>query len=89
MNEFPFSQNLFWDSSLADIDLRKNKQYIIERVITRGRLSDFNILLTLYPREEVIRAITKSKEMDTKTAHFCSWYFQIPQEKLHVSSFYR
>ncbi len=89
MNALPFSQNLFWDSKLSDIDLEKNKHYIIERVITRGQLSDFETLLALYPREEIIGGITKSRELDHKTAHFCSWYFEIPPSKLHVSSFYR
>ena len=89
MNAFPFSQNLFWDSNLTDIDLKKNKNYVIERVLIRGQLSDFETLLTLYAREEIIGGITKSRELDPKTAHFCCWYFNIPPAKLHVSSFYR
>ena len=89
MKAFPFSANLFWDSNLADIDLEKNKHYVIGRVLTRGRLSDFETLLALYPTEQIIGGIIKSKEMDPKTAHFCCWYFKISPAQVHVSSFYR
>jgi len=88
MNKFPFSQNLFWDCEVADVDLAKNKRYIIERVITRGQLTDFSKLLELYSREDIVSGLTKSKELDARTVHFCSWYFNIPQTELHVSSFY-
>lgn len=89
MTTFPFPKNLFWDCNIADIELRKNKRYVIERVLTRGQRNDFETLLSLYPREEIVASIRKSRELDPKTAHFCSWYFNIPLTDLHVSSFYR
>ena len=88
MNPFPFSRNLFWDCDIADIDLQTNKRYVIERVLTRGRRSDFEILIDLYSRDEIITSVKKSKELDPKTAHFCSWYFNISPAELHASSFY-
>ncbi len=89
MSPFPFSQKLFWDCDIADIDIQQNKRYVIERVLVRGHINDFWTLLDLYDRGEIIEAIMKSKELDAKTAHFCSWYFKIPSNQLHVSSFYR
>ncbi|MFN7491747.1 MAG: DUF6922 domain-containing protein [Cyclobacteriaceae bacterium] len=88
MDKFPFSQNLFWDVDIRDVDLQKHKRYVIERVLTRGRMEDFEKLLTLYNKAEIITEVKKSKELDPKTRHFCSWYFQIPQNELHASSFY-
>jgi hypothetical protein len=86
--EFPFRQNLFWDSPLEKIDLIKNKRYVVERVVTRGFLEDFYKLLKIYDRHEIIESLIKSKELDPKTVDFCSRYFQIPKSKMHVSSFY-
>ncbi len=86
---FPFSQYLFWDAQVEDIDLQKNKRYVIERVMTRGKMEDFKMLLTLYSREEIKEELKKSKELDPKTRHFCSWYFDIPENELHAPSFYR
>jgi hypothetical protein len=88
MKQFPFSQNLFWDTAIAGIDLRKHKRYVIERVITRGSLDDFKNLTMTYSKDEIAEEIKKSKELDPKTRHFCSWYFNIPINELHASSFY-
>ncbi len=87
--EFPFSQYLFWDVAIEKIDLHKNKRYVVERVLTRGLLEDFYTLLQIYSIDEIIEALKKSKELDSKTVHFCSYYFNIPKSEMHVSSFYR
>lgn len=88
MKNFPFSENLFWDTDITMIDLKKNRRYVVERVITRGRLEDFKKLLSIYSNDEIISEIKKSKQLDPKTRHFCSWYFNIPINELHASSFY-
>ena len=61
MDDFPFSEYLFWDSNIADIDIKKNKRYIIERVLTRGQLTDFKAMLNVYATSEIIESILKSK----------------------------
>ncbi len=87
-DEFPFSQYLFWDTPLEKIDQQKNKRHIIERVITRGLLEDFYTLLQLYSTSDISDAIIKSKVLDSKTANFCSIIFNIPKDKIHVSSYF-
>lgn len=76
--DFPFSQYLFWDSNIADVDLEKNKRYIIERVLTRGQLADFKALLKFYSHDEITEAILKSKELDAKTATFAVGILKYP-----------
>jgi hypothetical protein len=85
---FPFSQYLFWDIPVEKIDISKHKNYIIERVLSRGLLQDFYFLLQLYTTEEITIAIKKSKVLDKKTVNFCSHYFSIPLNELHASSYY-
>lgn len=87
--EFPFSQYLFWDTPLEKIDITKHKNYIIERVLSRGLLKDFYFLLQLYTRKEIIEGIRNSRDLDKKTINFCSLYFGIPLNELHASSFYK
>jgi hypothetical protein len=86
--EFPFSRYLFWDTPIGNIDVKKNKRYIVERVVTRGFLQDFYMLTKLYSSDEIKEALRKSKELDPKTIHFCSEYFNLPKSEMHVSSFY-
>lgn len=86
--DFPFSQYLFWDTPVEKIDIAKHKNYIIERVLSRGLLQDFYFLLQLYTTEEITIAVKKSRVLDKKTANFCSHYFNIPLNELHASSYY-
>ena len=86
--DFPFSQYLFWNSPLEKIDIPKHKNYIIERVLSRGLLQDFYYLLQIYTNEEIIIAVKKSRVPDKKTVNFCSHYFRIPLNELHASSYY-
>ena len=85
---FPFSKYLFWDTEIDSIDIKKNDRYIIERVLTRGQLKDFYLLTHIYTRDEITNALFKCREMDAKTVNFCSLYFNIPKNKMHVSPFY-
>ena len=70
------------------IDIKLHKKYIIERVPVKGFLSDFYTLLKLYPNDEIVEAIKKSKVLDPKTVNFCCYYFKVPKNELHASSYY-
>ncbi len=87
-SKFPFSQFLFWDAAIETIDLHKHQRYIIERVFTRGHSSDVYMVQKNYRKEEIIVALKSSKELDSKTAHFCSYYYKIPLHEFNASSFY-
>lgn len=86
---FPFSKYLFWDAPIENIDIEKNKKYIIERVVTRGFLEDFYILTQLYSRDQIVESLKRSRELDPKTVNFCSLYFHVPKSDLNVSLFHR
>ena len=87
-NEFPFSQNLFWDAALETIDLQKHKNFVIERVLTRGFLSDFYMLQKIYTCNDFKELLKKSKVIDAKTRNFCSIYFNIPVTEIYAPSYY-
>jgi hypothetical protein len=86
--DFPFNRELFWDYPHLNIDLEKNARFVVERVVTRGRLEDFYKLLKIYSSERIVECLKLSNELDPKTRHFVSIYFSIPIHELHVSSFY-
>lgn len=88
MESFPFSRYLFWDVEPDVLDISRHRRYIIERVITRGTWTDFKNLLELYTKDEIRTELRKSRVLDSKTRHFCSWYFEIPSDELHASTFY-
>ncbi len=85
---FPFSKYLFWDTEVENIDLAKNSRYVIERVLTRGQLRDFYLLTRIYNNDQIKAALIKSRELDAKTINFCSLYFNIPKNEMHVAPFH-
>ncbi len=75
-----FSKTLFWDVNVLQMDLQRSKFYIIERIVTRGNYKDWKTMLSIYAEQEIKDCIIRIKELDAKTLHFCSFYFDIPKE---------
>jgi hypothetical protein len=73
---------LLWDTPIENISIEKNKQYIIERVLEYGSLSDDKWLKEVYSIDEIIEIIKKSRKISLKTANFYSIIFNIPQNQI-------
>ncbi len=48
-----FTQNLFWDTNINDLDMDKHKAAIINRVIDYGFMNDWNLIKNYYGLEEI------------------------------------
>ena len=84
------NKRLFWDVDIEKMDIEKSRDFIIERVLNRGGMSDVKTLFKIYGDEKIIEAIKKSKNLDKVTHNFCSNYFDIPKELMHApSEFYQ
>ena len=80
MEKTIFSKTLFWDTNVLQMDFQKSKFYIIERVVTRGNHRDWKTMLSIYTLAEIKDAVIKIRDLDARTLHFCSFYFNIPKE---------
>ncbi len=74
-----FSENLFWDVDLADIDYEKNANQIINRVLLRGNLTDWFEIKNFYGLNQLKEEVIKMRYLDARTLSFCSAYFEIPK----------
>jgi len=74
------SKEIFWDvdQNLLDFDL--NCRFVIERVITRGKLLDFRKIMKYYGDQVMIEEVKKINTLDQKSLHFLSSIFSIPIE---------
>lgn len=63
-----FRQSLFWDVNPKNIDVKKNAQYIIERVADLGDDKEARWVLNFYSKRLLRKVITKSRCLrpDTK-----------------------
>jgi hypothetical protein len=72
---------LFWDVKLDQLDLKRHKSLILERVFNYGQLKDFKLVLQLYGIQEIQREILQLKNLSDKSLHFLSFYFSIPKNQ--------
>jgi hypothetical protein len=73
-----FSPHLFWDVDRNKLDLQKNKQLIVERVIQRGSRSDLQIILSYYGKQEAGELLKQVPWLNEKDMAFVNVFFDIP-----------
>lgn len=66
---------LFWDVDPGTIDIRKNAQWLLERVVQRGTWEDWLIISRFYGKQ-AIRDMAPRLRVDAKSAHFLQLYCQ-------------
>ena len=76
-----FSPNLFWDIDASSLDANAHSRYIVERVLMRGKLSDWVALMRLYGADRVKQEALKIRYLDRVTLNFCSQFFNISKSK--------
>ena len=74
-----FSKNLFWDIDETELDIQQNRRFIIERVLTRGRMSDWWSLIQLYSFDVIKIEVVQIRYLDNITLNFCSTFFHLPK----------
>ena len=72
------SKELFWDTDVNTIDWEKNARYVIERVVTRGNLQDWEEIQKFYGLEVIKEKVLQIRSMNKKTLNFLSFYFDTP-----------
>lgn len=68
---------LFWDTSLDKIHLKKNSQYIIERVLELGDFYALDWLQRVYPTQKIINVLAISRNISEKSDNFWKVWFGI------------
>ena len=62
-----FRQALFWDTDPKKIDVKKNAQYIIERIADFGNDKEARWALTFYSKPFLRKVIAKSRCIRPRT----------------------
>ncbi len=68
---------LFWDVTFDSIEWRKHARFVIERVVSRGNLQDWETLKTIYGKNKIQQEVLCIRSLDPKTLAFLSVYFNI------------
>lgn len=62
-----FRQALFWDVNPKNIDVKKNAQYIIERVADFGDDKEARWVLDFYDKKTLKKVVAKSRALRPET----------------------
>ena len=62
-----FRQSLFWDTNPDNIDLKKNAQYVIERVLDHGNDKEVRWLRNFYDLSIIKQIVVKSRSLRPET----------------------
>ena len=76
-----FSSSCFWDLEKTKLNLNSNKNYIINRVLSRGNMNDIKLLFNYYGWDTIENEIVKIKYLNDKILNWLSSLFQIKPEK--------
>lgn len=79
--ELHLRQSLFWDVDVNSIDLQKHRASVIERIVSRGRFSEFKAMVNYYGKDVVKTVLLNARYLDKLTLSFCSVIFEVPKEK--------
>ena len=75
------SQWLFWDIDLTQLNPEKHAGQIIEKVLTRGDISDWHEIRVYYGMSRIAEEAKKLRYLDDVTLNFVSRLFNIPKEE--------
>lgn len=62
-----FRQTLFWDADLKKIDVKKNAQYVIERILDFGNDKEVKWLWNFYDKSLLKQVVANSKSLKPET----------------------
>ena len=76
-----FSKNLFWDINTADIDMERNKRFIMQRVLEYGTLDDWKLIKNYYGIATIGLEMKQIRNLDDLALSFISLATGIDKEE--------
>ena len=65
-------RDIFWDTEPDRLDLQKNKDYIVERILELGDDKAVCWLFSKYSRSEVKEVLSRSRKISRKSSQYWS-----------------
>ena len=80
--EIPLRRTLFWDVDPKKLDMRKNAQFIIGRVLDFGELDEFGAVKKLYGLKKIKKAALDHSFESPRSANFWELILKLPPKSL-------
>lgn len=82
-----FSNHLFWDVKRAQINVDKNREYIIWQVLEYGKLDDWKLIKGYYGILQIAKIAMNFRTLDKKALSFISLLSGISKENFKCYTF--
>ena len=79
--KIPLKASLFWDVDLKNIDIKKHKRFIIERILEFGDSKDYKWAVSRYGKKDIKQALLKSRKLNKKSRNFWCFIFNINEKQ--------
>ena len=76
-----FSQHLLWDVDRSKLDMEKNSDYIVKKVLEYGLIDDWRFILKYYGIKRIAEIAKTFRELDEKSLYFISYLSDTPVEE--------
>ena len=83
VSNISISSHLLWEYNLATFDYDRSKSIVIERVIQRGTLEDWQEIVKYFGIESILEIAQTSKQLSKKDKNFTQIF--IHSSLLHVA----
>lgn len=73
---------LFWDADLARLDVEAHAEYVLGRVLERGRLEDVRWVVSIYGFDRIHDFFRSGPhpEIGARTRRFWQVFFDVPED---------
>ena len=72
------SSHLLWEYNLETFDFHKSKQVVIERIVQRGNLYDWRIMMDCYSKADILEVVRNSRHLSKKDKSFTEIFVDSP-----------
>lgn len=82
-----FSQHLLWDVDRSKLDMEKNSDYIVKKVLEYGLIDDWRFILKYYGIKRIAEIAKTFRELDEKSLFFISSLSNTPVEEFRCYNY--
>jgi len=76
----------FWDVDKSSLDMDRDRDFIICRILEYGTMEDVKALLEIYDMKDIEAAVRRSNSLSRVTASFWSKMLRISSEEINSCS---
>lgn len=81
-----FSDYLFWDIDKSSLKLEDHASYIVGRVLELGQLQDWNLLVSYYGFDRILKIATNLRTLEPRALSFLSALSSTPKSAFRCYS---